>query len=184
MAKKEEKKPILERTYIIPIRSGTRNVPFYKKSKKAISVIREFIAKHTKAKEVSIGHFLNKEVWKNGIKNPPHKLKVDVVKYDKEKSIVELHGAPKIKKEEKKEDKKDDKKDVKKEEKKTDTEKVVGKIEKKIEKKEKEDKNEAEKIEKEDIKELKKDLPEKEVPKVAPIPKKVEQKPSAPKQTE
>ena len=128
MAKKEEPKPVLERIYVIPLRRQTLKVPYYRKSKKAIATIREFISKHVKSSDVLIGRYLNLELWKHGMKNPPGKVKVNVSKDDKGVVKVELFGAPK-------EEKKDEKKvEEKKDEKKTDSDKKVEKIEKKIEK--------------------------------------------------
>tara|TARA_Y100000310_G_C20423285_1_gene687712 strand:- start:94 stop:651 length:558 start_codon:yes stop_codon:yes gene_type:complete len=185
MAKKEEVKPVLERIYIIPLRRQTLKVPYYRKAKKAIATIREFISKHMKVDEVLIGKYLNLEVWKNGMKNPPGKVKVNVSKDDKGVAKVELFGAPKDVKDDPKDKKEDSKKvEDKKEEKKTDADKKVEKIEKKIEKKEKVEKKEGEEKEKVDIAGLKKDMAEKEVPKTAPIAKKVEPRPMAPKKTE
>ena len=49
MAKKvEEKKPTLEREYIIPLRAKCRVVPRYKKTNKAVKTVKEFLAKHMK----------------------------------------------------------------------------------------------------------------------------------------
>ena len=77
MAKKKvETKTELERTYIIPLQSSILKVPMYKRAKKAVKTVKEFLTKHMKAKEVKLGDNLNKEIWKHGIKNPPHKVKV------------------------------------------------------------------------------------------------------------
>ncbi|MBW3011818.1 60S ribosomal protein L31 [Candidatus Woesearchaeota archaeon] len=72
----------LERTYNVPLRSGFIKVPAYKKAKKAVNTMKEFMIKHMKAEEVKIGPELNKKLWKHGIKNPPHHVKVTAVKED------------------------------------------------------------------------------------------------------
>lgn len=70
----------LERTYNIPLRKEWLKVPFYKRAKKATTAVREFLQKHMKTEEINISQGINKEIWKHGIKNPPHHVKVNVVK--------------------------------------------------------------------------------------------------------
>lgn len=81
MAKKETKVK-LERSYNIPIRKKTRETAKHKKTPRAIRVLREFLQKHMKAEEVKLGPQLNLYMWKHGIKNPPHHVKVHAVKED------------------------------------------------------------------------------------------------------
>ncbi|MBT6995390.1 hypothetical protein HN953_02075 [Candidatus Woesearchaeota archaeon] len=83
----------MERIYNIPLRKEFQKAPRYKKSGKSIRAIKEFILKHTKAKEVKIGKYLNELVWKNGPKNPPHKVNVKVTK-EEDIAKVELVDAP------------------------------------------------------------------------------------------
>jgi len=180
MAKKEESpKNVLERGYVIPLRSQTLKVPYYRKAKKAVNAVRAFISKHMKSQDVSIGKYLNLEIWKHGMRNPPGKIKVTATKDDKGKVFVELLGAPKeVKKEEtKSKSAEDKKKDIEKkiEDKKKD---IKEKIDESLPKDTKAE--EAKKIEKEEIKELKKHLP-KHAPKQPVVQKQVEQKPTAPK---
>jgi len=78
-AKKEDK---LERTYNVPLRSGFVNTPKHRRTKKAVSVLKLFVKKHMKTDDILIGQNLNKELWKNGIKNPPHHVKINVTKED------------------------------------------------------------------------------------------------------
>jgi len=87
--KSEEKKEVieLEREYIIPLRKGTNKVPRYRRAKKAISVIRKFLARHMKVenrdeKKIKIDTYLNQEIWFRGIKKPAGKIKVKAVKKD------------------------------------------------------------------------------------------------------
>jgi large subunit ribosomal protein L31e len=90
MAKKETK-PKLERSYNIPIRKRTRATAKHKKTPRAVRVVREFLQKHMKAEEVKLGPQLNLHLWKHGIKNPPHHVKVHAIK---EEDVVkaELEG--------------------------------------------------------------------------------------------
>ena len=67
-----------ERSYNIPLRQGFVNTPRWKRTKKAVSVLREFLVQHTKHEDVKIGMHLNQHIWKHGGKNPPHHVKVNV----------------------------------------------------------------------------------------------------------
>ncbi|MDO8516692.1 MAG: 50S ribosomal protein L31e [Nanoarchaeota archaeon] len=89
---KTESKIELEREYVIPLRKQILKVPRYKRAKKAIRTIKEFIAKHMKVEyrdigNVKIDRYLNQEIWFRGIKNPPVKIKVKAIKRD---GIVEV----------------------------------------------------------------------------------------------
>ncbi len=87
----------LERTYNIPLRKEFLKVPRYKRAKKAVTAVREFLARHMKAEKVLLGSHLNQMIWKRGIKNPPHHVNVSAVKDDKGTVRAELIGAPKAK---------------------------------------------------------------------------------------
>ena len=89
----------MERTYTIPLRKEFQKAPSYKHTAKAVRATKEFLKKHMKAGEVKLGKYLNELMWKNGPKNPPHKVKVVAKKED---NIVkaELVGAPEEKKKE------------------------------------------------------------------------------------
>jgi len=82
----------MERTYTIPLRKEFQKAPSYKRAKKAIKAIREFMQRHMKSENILIGPKLNLKIWENGIKNPPKSVKVNAVK-DKEETVrVELFG--------------------------------------------------------------------------------------------
>jgi large subunit ribosomal protein L31e len=81
------KKVELERTYIVPLRKGFMKVPAYKRAKKALKTLKEFLAKHMKVEnrdlsKVKIDIYLNNEIWFKGIKKPLSKVKVKVKKID------------------------------------------------------------------------------------------------------
>ena len=81
----EQKTDKIEREYTIPLRRQVDKVPRYKKANKAIRTIKEFLVKHMNIrdgdlKKVKIDKFLNEEVWFKGIRKPPQKIKVKVVK--------------------------------------------------------------------------------------------------------
>ncbi|MBS3133240.1 60S ribosomal protein L31 [Candidatus Woesearchaeota archaeon] len=84
-----------ERTYTIPLRREVAKAPKYKKAKKAVSAVREFVIRHSKSSDVRIGKHLNTKLWQHGIKNVPHAIKVSTLKDDKGTIMVELFGAPK-----------------------------------------------------------------------------------------
>ena len=166
MAKKDEKKEkksVLERVYNVPLRKKYLCAPNWKRTNRAVSALREFVKKHMKATEVKIGKYANLELWKHGIKNPPHHIKVNCKKDEDGIVRVELIGAPEEKP--KKVAKKEKETEIKvkdalgEEEEKTEKEIKEEELEKK-EKEIKEEKAEkAKEIQKEEIKELKKEHP-------------------------
>jgi len=143
MPEKEEK-IILEREYNIPLRKEWLKVPRYRRAKKAIKAIREFLARHMRAdfEKIKVGRWLNEEMWKHGIKRPPHHIKIKATKDDEGIVKVELTKLPKEALEEAKREEKA------KEEKKG-KEKKEGEKEKAEEKKEEEKAEEKEKVEEE-----------------------------------
>jgi len=91
MAKKEEgPKIVLERVYNVPLRREFRKVASWRRTEKAVTALRQFIVKHMKSEDVNISKYANQLLWKDGIKNPPHHVKVNVKKDDKGKVMVEL----------------------------------------------------------------------------------------------
>ncbi|MBR9691812.1 hypothetical protein GOV06_03410 [Candidatus Woesearchaeota archaeon] len=164
MAKKEaEPKTVLERSYNVPLRRRWMHVPKYKRAKKAVTTLKVFLIKHMKPGKdekgrllLNIGKYLNEELWKYGMKNPPHHIKIITKKDEKGLVTAELEGAPVEEKKEKK------KKEVKKEEKKEEV---------------KEDK--AKQEEKKELEAIKKEVPKAPVKSPA-IPKQVEKKVTGP----
>ena len=193
--KKETPKPVMERVYNVPLRKEFQKSPKWRRTKKAVKALREFIVKHTKSEEVKIGKYLNLELWKHGIKNPPHHVKVKATKDNKGVVLVELAELPKeaileIKKAEKEAKEKEDKKKAEepKEEKPAEKEaKDSAKEEQKpaegkTEEPKDEKTEESKKIEKEELKELKKEMPKLKAPNQEAIPKQVQQQPTGPQQ--
>jgi large subunit ribosomal protein L31e len=82
----------LERTYNVPLRKGTQKVPNWRRTKKTVKVLREFLSKHMKSDNVKISKELNQELWKHGIKNPPHHVKVNVKKGEDGITHAQLFG--------------------------------------------------------------------------------------------
>ncbi|MBW6461773.1 MAG: 60S ribosomal protein L31 [DPANN group archaeon] len=67
-----------KRLYTIPLRDAW-NASIKKRSKRAMSVIKIFAERHMKTDSVKIGAELNHFIWARGIKNPPRKVKVQMV---------------------------------------------------------------------------------------------------------
>jgi ribosomal protein L31E len=84
---KKENKVELEREYIVPMRKGFMNVPHYRRAKKAVKTLKEFMVKHMNIRDgdtrkVKVNIHLNNEIWFRGIRNPLHKIKVIAKKID------------------------------------------------------------------------------------------------------
>jgi len=84
----------LERTYNIPLRREWLKAPKYRRAKRAVRAVEDFLQKHMKSDTVKIGQYLNEAIWARGIKSPPHHVEVKVTKDDKGVVMAELVGAP------------------------------------------------------------------------------------------
>jgi ribosomal protein L31E len=85
----------IERVYNVPLRERTQYAPKYKRAKKCVNVLREFIEKHMKCDNVKLGNYINEYIWRHGIKNFPHHIEVKAIKEtkkvdNKEITIVEV----------------------------------------------------------------------------------------------
>lgn len=96
----EEKK---ERVYVIPLRRAFQKAPIYKRTKRAVNEIRNFIYRHMKVDDVRIGSKLNELLWKQGNQNPPAKVKVKTRRIE-DHAQVELETYPFFEKKEKEEE--------------------------------------------------------------------------------
>lgn len=85
-APSEEEAPLEEegetRIYTVPLKRAYY-VPRYRRTEKAIRIIREFISRHMKAEKVVISQRLNEKIWSRGDQKPPRRIRVKAVK-DKE----------------------------------------------------------------------------------------------------
>lgn len=77
----------LEREYVVPLRRGFLSVPKYRRAKKAVRILKEFMVRHMNVrdgdlKKVKIDGYLNSEIWFRGIKKPMGKVKVRAKKVD------------------------------------------------------------------------------------------------------
>lgn len=83
--KPETKSEKVEREYIIPLRRKYQHVARYKKTPKAIKIVKEFLVRHMKVydrdlNKIKIDRYLNEYLWFRGIRNPPFKVKIKVYK--------------------------------------------------------------------------------------------------------
>jgi large subunit ribosomal protein L31e len=88
-----------EREYVIPLRRQTMKVPAYRRSGRAVTAIKQFVAKHMKVADrdldkVKLDVYFNNEVWLRGRANPPSKVKVKATR-DGENVIVTFVEMPK-----------------------------------------------------------------------------------------
>jgi large subunit ribosomal protein L31e len=190
--KKEEKVVVLEREYIIPLRREWLKVPKYRRAERAITEIRNFIARHMKLyiseneikKQVKIDKYVNEEIWFKGIKKPLHKIKIKALKYMDNSVLVTLAEIPeaikyKVAREEKLKEEGKKKAEEKEEQKKVMEEKIKQEQEKqKSEAEKKEEKKEEKELEK--ITEEKQEKQKDEILKQQPVQKK--EKPISQKQ--
>ena len=97
----------VDKSFIIPLRREWSKGQKFKRGKKSITAIKEYLYRHMKCEVVLLGNSLNEFVWAHGIQNPPHKIEVHAIK-DKDGTVfadlkgvkIDLPGD--VKKEEKK----------------------------------------------------------------------------------
>jgi large subunit ribosomal protein L31e len=101
MAKEKTKEPkmILQREYIVPLRSEWLKVPVYKRANKAVKALKQFMAQHMKVydrdlRKIKIENEVNNEIRFRGMKKPPTRIKVLAKKYDDDTVRVELVDIP------------------------------------------------------------------------------------------
>jgi ribosomal protein L31E len=80
-----EKTDNIEREYVIPLREKCRPAPRYKKTSKAVKTVKEFLVRHMKIydrdlNKIKLDIHLNEFLWSQGIRSPPHSVKVKAVK--------------------------------------------------------------------------------------------------------
>jgi len=89
-----------ERIHVIPLRRAFQKAPIYRRAKRAVNEIRNFISRHMKVDDVRIGSKLNELLWSRGNQNPPAKVKVKTRKIENY-AQVELENYPFYEKKEK-----------------------------------------------------------------------------------
>ncbi len=66
-----------ERIYTIPLRD-VKKAPRWKRSNKAIALIREYLMQHTKSEFIVLDTKINEKVWERGSQKPPSRIRVKV----------------------------------------------------------------------------------------------------------
>lgn len=66
----------LKREYVVPLRRKCLNAPKWRRSKKAIAVLKDFMRQHMKCENVIVCSELNEHIWARGSKYPPGKVEV------------------------------------------------------------------------------------------------------------
>lgn len=77
----EERRVVLERTYVVPLVKARRK-SVYKRTPRAVRILREFVKRHMKAETVVILPRVNEVLWSRSIRNPPRRIVIKAVKYD------------------------------------------------------------------------------------------------------
>ena len=78
-----------EMVYTVPLKYAWLG-PHNDRTRKAVDVLKRFVMRHMKVKEVKIAAELNEKIWERGIKNPPRRIKVRVAKVSDEVAWVTL----------------------------------------------------------------------------------------------
>ena len=73
----EKGEGISARIYTIPLRA-VKKAPRWKRSNRAITLIREFLVRHTKSDYIVLDKTINERVWARGSQKPPSKIRVKV----------------------------------------------------------------------------------------------------------
>ena len=79
----EEKKENIEEYHIkVNIRKWIIRTPLYRRAKKAAKVLKQILKVRYKANDVKLSIKLNNYIWSRGIKKPPTKYKLRIIKKD------------------------------------------------------------------------------------------------------
>jgi len=76
-----------ERVYIVPLRDA-KKAPRRKRATRATRMVRAFVKKHAKTKDVTLSKKLNEKVWERGIEHPPSRIRIKVKKEKVEEEEV------------------------------------------------------------------------------------------------
>ena len=82
----------LERIYTVPLKEAW-NAQRYRRSERAMMVLKAFAVRHMKAKEVTVDTSVNETIWARGIKTPPRRIRVKMTKDDEGKVTITMAEA-------------------------------------------------------------------------------------------
>ena len=68
---------VTERIYTIPLRA-VKKAPRWKRSNRAIAVIRGYLKQHTKYEDIVLDASINEKIWERGSEKPPSKIRVRI----------------------------------------------------------------------------------------------------------
>lgn len=68
---------VTERIYTIPLRA-VKKAPRWKRSNRAIAVVKEYLKQHTKYEDIVLDAAINEKIWERGSQKPPSKIRVRV----------------------------------------------------------------------------------------------------------
>ena len=77
---------------VVPLRKAW-NMTRFKRSPRAIKIIRNEVIRHLKVKEdeeIWIDQAVNEAIWKNGIENPPRKIRLQITRHDEPDIPIEV----------------------------------------------------------------------------------------------
>ncbi len=83
----------LDRTYVVPL-AGAWIAPRYRRTSRAVNVLKEFAERHMKSSEIKIDTKLNDTLWNRGITRPPRKITVRMTKDEDGLVTISLPKAP------------------------------------------------------------------------------------------
>ena len=69
----------LERVYTVPL-GRAWNAQGYRRSEKAMTLLKEFTKRHMKPTEIVIDTAVNEAIWARGIYKPPRKIRVKMTR--------------------------------------------------------------------------------------------------------
>jgi large subunit ribosomal protein L31e len=81
-----------ERIYTVPLKEAW-NAQRYRRSERAMMVLKAFAKRHMKAETISVDTSVNEVIWARGIKSPPHKIRVKMTKDDEGKVTITMAEA-------------------------------------------------------------------------------------------
>ena len=80
-----------EQIYIIPLRD-VQHTPRWERGKRAMKVIRDYLAHHMKAEggKIKLDPSINEAVWERGSHKPPSRIRVRAMKFEDGQVQAEL----------------------------------------------------------------------------------------------
>jgi len=82
---------VKEQVYTIPLRA-VKAAPRWKRSKRAMSLIRKYLTKHMKTdpSQIKIDKTVNEKIWERGSQKPPSSIRVRAAKFEDGEVQAEL----------------------------------------------------------------------------------------------